>query len=213
MQAALLSPPELSRTTIEDGEEYIVRPFVWDIETADRYKDMFFGVGKKFAILSDDIPRTLDGFLGFVMTPGSVWFEVVRATSDEHIGFVYVTDLVRSRAENRYISATWHGLAWDSKIITRTKVARDAVRAIFKMFRLHRLMAVVPLIFGRTISAAKKIGFRQEGVMQSCRRYNGQWVGVLLMSITEEDLDGQQRTVVCHHCHGSGIEPERRYDG
>jgi L-amino acid N-acyltransferase YncA len=172
-----------------DNVEYAVRPYEWSLARAEEYFPQFVRIG----IFSDDVPKTIDGFLRYVVAAGTVWFETVEVATGKHVGFLYISDLLPSWTEPRYISATWHAVVWDSKAAPRREVARAFIEQIFRLLKLHRLCVSIPLKFGGAIRNAKRLGFKEDGTVRSVRRYNNEWFGVLLMSILESEVvNGRQ---------------------
>jgi RimJ/RimL family protein N-acetyltransferase len=139
-------------------------------------------------VFSDDIPKTPDGFLAYVGLLGSLWFEVICLPTEENVGFLYLSDMLRSFTDKRYLTASFHAIVWDAKAGKRLSVARAFIRQVFRVFRLHRLQAVIPLTRGGAIRITKKLGFKEEGTLREARRYNGVWFGVLLLSLLESEV-------------------------
>lgn len=167
-----------------DGRLCAIRPFVWTVDAVAEYSEAFF----RYKVLSDDIPHTVEGFMTFALTPNALWFEVWDVEARANVGFVYVTDLLPSGIEKRFVSATFHAITWDAKAGRRIELAKDFIGYLFKAFRFHRLQAAIPLRFGGAIRIVKRLGFKDEGVMRSARRFNGEWYGVLLLSILEDEV-------------------------
>ncbi len=185
LQPVVQSSVELLRMTGDDGIEYVVAPFEWSLEKAEKYYPWF----QKFGIFSDDVPPNVEGFLGYTAAARTLWFEVTRSDTGENVGFMYLSDLMASWTDHRYLSASWHSIVWDAHAAYRRNVAREFIKVIFRLFRLHRLNASIPLKFGGVIRNAKKLGFKEEGVLRESRRYKGVWYGVLVLSILESELD------------------------
>lgn len=139
-------------------------------------------------IFSDDIPKTMDGFIAYMVQNRTIWFEVIRVSDEAHIGFVYFSDFLPSWTEKRYISCSFHSIVWDHKATPRRELVLDVIQWVFNAFGIHRMFAAIPLRFGAAIRIAKKFGFVEEGVLRGARRYNGQWYGVLILSILESEL-------------------------
>lgn len=176
--------PEFVQGRGDDGVLYTIRPFTWSIEAAER----FFPIIRNFGIFSDDIEPTVDGFLRFIVGNHSLWFETINE-KDENVGFIYLTDLLTSRTEKRILNATFHAVTWDAKAAPRRVIAEQFIRKIFQVLKLHRLTALIPMKFAGAIRTAKKIGFKDEGVLRSFRRYNGIWFNVLVLSILETEVN------------------------
>lgn len=166
-----------------DGHLYSVVPMAWTLDKIEQYWNLY----EKFDILSDDVPRDKKGFELFIMTSHALWFEIVDLTQKVVIGLMFVSDLQPSLTERRWISALWHAAVWDAKAGIRLPVARESIKQIFKLLRLHRLEVIIPLTAGGAIRTAKKIGFIDEGVMRSFFRIRGEWRSALRMSIIEND--------------------------
>lgn len=186
---AAVLPLELLRETGEDGVEYIIRPFRWSLEQTEYYYSRF----KSYHIFSDDIPDSPESFIAYVGLTGTLWFEGVRADTEENVGFVYLTDMQPSWNEKRFLSAFFHAVTWDAKAAWRQAVAKAFIRRVFKVFGLHRLQAAVPMKYGGAIRTLKKLGFVEEGRLVEARRYDGIWFDVLLLSILEGELNGHRR--------------------
>jgi L-amino acid N-acyltransferase YncA len=182
-------PAEIVRVTGTDGISYSVRLYEWTLEKAEKYASEFFRVG----IFTDDVPNNVNGFLRYLGQAGTIWFETVETESGKHIGFMYVSDLLPSWTERRFLSATWHAVVWDARAAPRREVAAAFIREIFKLLKLHRLAVSIPLKFGGAIRNSKLLGFKEDGVVRSVRRYKGEWYNVLLMSILEDEVtNGRQ---------------------
>ena len=181
---AVSSQLEWFRETGADGVEYVVRPFEWTLTEAEKYSETF----AKFRIFVDDVAKDLNGFLASMMGSRSLWFEVAEAVTGEHVGFIYLTDLVPSGTERRMVSATFHATVWDANATSRLGVAKRFIRELFRSLRLHRLVAIVPLNKGGAIRVMKRLGFKQEGVLRQVVRYNGAWYSALLLSVLEDEV-------------------------
>ena len=177
-------PDTIFTVVCGDSKEYGVRSFHWTLDRADLYKDKFF----EAKILSDDITRDLLGFLSYAAQPNMLWFEIYETETDASVGFISLSDMLRSFAEDRIISATWHAVVWDAKAAPRRDIATRFIKWAFDTFRLHRLNAMIPLNRGGVARFAKRIGFQEEGILRQARRYNGEWYGVLMLSILETEV-------------------------
>jgi RimJ/RimL family protein N-acetyltransferase len=169
---------ELVQATGADGREYSVRSINWDLEKVQRYWEQI----SKFPIFSDDMEKSPQGFLKFVLNAGALWFELYDLLDEKAIGLMYLTDMTQS-STGKLIEATWHAMVWDAKAGLRRPVFRAAIRAIFAQLGFHRLRAEIPLHFGGVIRQAKKIGFKEEGRLRESRQYNGIWFDALLLSV------------------------------
>jgi RimJ/RimL family protein N-acetyltransferase len=167
----------------EDDVEYIIRPFKWTLEAVEKYLQEFV----RFNIFTDDVPHTSDGFLA-TMGGATLWFEMVKAETEENVAFLYLTDFIPSLTEKRFISATFHAVTWDAKAAPRRELVRRFLKEMFRRFKLHRIQAAVPLSRGGAIRTLHRLGFQDEGVMREPVRYGGSWYGVLLMSILENEV-------------------------
>lgn len=167
-----------------DNIVYQVVLLSWSLENIERFSERF----RQFKILSDEVQKTREGFEHFVLQSGAIWFETITKDAQESVGIMYIADFVRSSVENRYISASFHLSMWDSKISERMPVLREAVREIFKLFKLHRLEMEIPLYAGGAIRVAKKSGFVEEGVRREARRYHGKWWNVLHLAMLETEV-------------------------
>lgn len=181
---------EFVRATGEDGIEYIIRPFEWSLERVESYYHRF----KSYHIFSDDIPDTSEAFITYVGLAGTLWFEGVRADTEENVGFVYLSDMQPSWNEKRYLSAFFHAVTWDAKAAHRRAVAKAFIRQVFKVFRLHRLQAAVPAKYGGAIRTLKKLGFADEGRLRKARKYDGVWFDVILLAMLEGEGNGNGRS-------------------
>lgn len=169
----------------KDDRLYAVRPFIWTVDAIEHYSAIF----ARYQTLSDDIGKDQISFFKFVTAPSTLWFEVIDVKSMQNVGFIYLSDMLRSGVEDRFISATFHAITWDAKAGRRLELAQKFIQHLFKTFRLHRLTAAIPLRFGGAIRIAKRLGFKEDGVLRSARRYNGEWFGVLVLSIIENEVD------------------------
>jgi hypothetical protein len=176
--------PEFVKGLGDDGVEYTIQPFNWDVDKACHYYPLIKG----FGIHSDDIPDSVEGFLTYVVAARSLWFEVLN-DKGENVGFIYLSDLLKSFTENRYINATFHAITWDAKAAPRRVIAGKFIRKIFEVLRLHRLTAMIPAKFTGAIRTAKKLGFKDEGRLRAFRRYNNVWFDVIVLSILESEVD------------------------
>jgi RimJ/RimL family protein N-acetyltransferase len=174
----------LARLSGDNGHVYVVRPKSWTVEKVEKAWERF----NRYNILSDDVPKSLDGFWRFVFDGGALWFDVVDETNDEEVGIMYLGDLIPSFVTGRFISATWHGVAWDGKAAPLRPVVRTAIRALFRSLGLHRLQAEIPACYGGAIRTILKLGFTEEGRYRSARRLNGTWYDVKVFSLLEDEV-------------------------
>lgn len=176
--------PEFVQGVGDDGVVYTIRPFTWTVEMAEK----FFPIIHSFGILSDDVPDSVEGFLTYIVGSHSLWFEIVNE-KDENVGFLYISDLLKSYTEPRFINATFHAITWDAKAAPRRVIAEKFIRKIFGVLRLHRLTAMIPAKFTGAIRTAKKLGFKDEGRFRALRRYKNVWFDVIVLSILESEIN------------------------
>ena len=175
---------ELTRGRGTDGREYIVTPVSWTLKKVEEC----WGHITNFHIFSDDVDKSVEGFLNFVLGSGALWFEIVDAETSEAIGLMYLTDVKKSYTGSM-TEACWHSMVWDAKAGPRRPIAQDAVRAIFRTFGFHRLRAEIPMHFGGVIRQAKKLGFKEEGRLREAKQYNGIWYDALILSILAKEVE------------------------
>lgn len=168
-----------------DGVTYAIRYMAWDLEKAKAAFDRYM----IHQTLSDDIPKTFDGFLVFVMAGGSLWFEVVDIELGQQIGLMHVNGLSPSLVEKRYISAQFHAITWDAKAAYRLNLVKAFIRWLFTNLKLHRLQAEIPPKFGGAIRTLLKVGFTSEGRLRQARRYGGEWYDVVVLGVLEQEVD------------------------
>lgn len=164
--------------------DYTIRPLVWDLQKVETYAPRFLKVG----VFSDDIPQDVYGFLRYVLATKSLWWEIIRESTKESLGFIYLSDMMPSWTEKRYISAHMHAIVWDAKMAPLHPAGKGFILWAFKWFRLHKLYVAIPAKFGGSIRNAKKIGFREEARLREARRYNGVWFDVILLSLLEQEV-------------------------
>ena len=184
------SQPELLRGIGKDGIEYVIRPFEWSLDRALGYYERFAA----FGLISDHVPKNMQGFIRTMVGSFSLWFEMVRTDSGENVGFIYLTDMCPSLTEKRYLSATIHAVTWDSKASPRLDLAKRFLVNLFRMFKFHRLQMVIPCNRGGAIRMAKRLGFKDEGVMRSSVSYKGIWFNTLLLSLLEGEVENGSRS-------------------
>lgn len=168
----------------KDGEYYKLIPVTWTLAKMEEV----WGHMENHEILSDDVPHNLGGFSAWVLKNGAVWWEGIQESTGESMGLFYLTDIVPSMTEKRIISATWHAMVWDSNASARLPIVRLAIKNVFKIFKLHRLEAHIPVYFGGAIRVSRKIGFVPEDRARSARRIHDKWYDVLNLSILEEEV-------------------------
>lgn len=184
MTLALQLPNEILHEFGTDGVDYIIRPYQWDLASAEKYLGEFI----RCKLISDTVPKDLDGFLVSMVGSKTLWFEAVNSYTGENVGFFYLTDLIPSHTEKRFVSATFHAVVWDGKAHSRIGVGKAFIKRVFEMFRLHRLQAIIPLNRGGAIRNLKRLGFKDEGVLREAVAYNGDWFSVLILSILEGEV-------------------------
>lgn len=181
-----------------------MRPFEWTLARVEEFWPHFERAG----IFSDDIPKSADGFISYIIANRTLWFEVLKAEGNEHIGFVYFSDFLGSWTEKRYLSCSFHSIVWDHRARGRETVVLKLIGLIFLWFGIHRMFAAIPLKFGGAIRIAKQLGFKEEGILHEARRYNGEWFGVLILSMTEGELNQDKTASIpsrkCPMCNGKG---------
>lgn len=182
--STIVAERELVRAYGSDGHEYIVRPTQWDVDRLKATWDKY----SRFNILSDDVPKTVQGFSQFVINGGALWFDIVDLTYGAEIGLMYLGDLVPSYVTGKFISATWHAIAWDSKAGPRRPVARAAIKELFRQLGFHRIQTEIPACYGGAIRTVLKIGFVEEGRYRQARRLEGVWYDVRVFSLLEDEV-------------------------
>lgn len=173
---------ELVQATGADGREYSVRGMNWDL---DKIQASWSQISK-FPIFSDDMDKTPQGFLRFVLNGGAIWFDIYDLLDEQPVGLMYLTDMTEA-SNGRLIEAMWHAMVWDAKAGPRRPIFRAAIKAVFAQLGFHRLRAEIPLHFGGVIRQAKKIGFKEEGRLRESKQYNGIWFDALLLSVLEKE--------------------------
>ena len=175
---------ELVASTGLDGHEYVVRQI--NLNLADLYE-----MSEKFArheIFSDDFPVTKDSFARYVISSGSLWYEIYDLTKDEQVGVIYLTQLLPSEVRNILVGAEFHAELWDSNAKDRIPIGKAAIAALIRLFKIHRLYAQVPMKHGGAIRNLLKLGFIDEGRMRQARAYKGEWYDTMILSILESEV-------------------------
>lgn len=88
--------------------------------------------------------------------------------------------------------AAIHVVLWDEEArrecLKKTAIPKRAVRDIFRLLRLQRLEAYIPVRKRTGCQYAEAVGFRMEGILRKYDKYDGDLVDVAVYSILSEDL-------------------------
>lgn len=175
---------ELTRGRGSDEKEYAVIALAWSLEKVENYWERI----SKFPIFSDDVEKSQQGFLNFVLNSGAIWYEIVDGESNSVIGLMYLTDIKVAHTQ-RMTEATWHSMVWDATVGPRKPIAKAAIAAMFRIYGFHRLRAEIPTHFGGVIRMAKKLGFKEEGRLREAKEYKGIWFDSVILSILASEVE------------------------
>lgn len=110
---------------------------------------------------------------------------IVNKATGGLIGYAGVSQLSRANRSGEYFIFLGDKQSWNKGFGTET--TRAIVRHSFEALELNRLMLTVSAIHPAAITAYRRSGFQEEGVLrQACFR-NGRFHDKIVMSILRED--------------------------
>lgn len=102
------------------------------------------------------------------------------------VGFVAAMDVARGISHTAFLGYTIYNNYWGHGY------GKEAVRAMFDIgfrdLRLHRLEAGIEPGNTRSLRLAKSLGMRREGLKKRAIHLRGQWVDLVMYTVTTEDL-------------------------
>jgi ribosomal-protein-alanine N-acetyltransferase len=169
-----------------------------EIRPADASSLMAMLTSEEVAEFISPLPRTLDGFRGFIhdvhaarQSGKSFCFGIVPDGYDDAMGLFQVRQL-----DFGFASAEW-GFALGSPF-WGTGAFQEGARAVidfaFDVVGVHRLEARSIASNGRGNAALRKMGAMQEGVLRRSFVRNGRYFDQILWSIVKDEW-GQARVV------------------
>lgn len=186
---------ELAKAEGLDGHTYTARSLTWTVDLMDEYWKFI----QQAHIISDHGPKNAVDFLQHTLTTPTIWLDLYDETEEKVVGLIYIDEMVGEPKD--MVQANWHALVFDRKVTPRKPIFQAAIRAIFERFGFHRLQVIIPMHFGGTIRAARRIGFKDEGSakigdqyvsgiarLRQNTRYNGVWYDSILMSILRSEV-------------------------
>jgi ribosomal-protein-alanine N-acetyltransferase len=121
-------------------------------------------------------PTTSLGFRALVkrmQEPASLGFVVRRAATDELVGHIAVTNIVRGFFQSAYLG--YYAFAGHERQGLMGAALRQTVRMAFSRFKLHRLEANIQPDNVASIALVRSCGFKQEGYSPRYLKIRGRW--------------------------------------
>lgn len=168
----------------------------------DSLKMLFDLHSQHESLFSDLIDKSFERFAAYLVNNARFFTEVVTLPDREHVGFLYLTDLLLNEVEpNQIVSAFGHFSFWSGKLGERRRMIRELIELIARGFKMHRLSVRLPVYAPGAIRAATKIGFtgdfpfrlrdreiKVEAVLREAIKYKGEWREMIIMSLVGDEL-------------------------
>lgn len=152
----------------------------WDNKLLDK-NDLTKSKFKKMLQLHA-IRRKKDTFYDFV---------AFDKNSGQLIGFSSLMDISRGIFQNAYLGYGIFNQYWGNGF--GKEMVKATTEIAFKDLQIHRLEAGIEPKNKRSISLAKAIGMRREGLSKRRLYLNGKWTDLVLYAMTAEETDKKVR--------------------
>lgn len=165
----------------EDGNTYLVKPFEATLERLEH----LWSVVEEFAILrSDHTKGDFDGFMDYVMAPGTVILTVSQVDGEdiEEVGVLYADEIIPKH------SARAHFIFWDLRMAGRQRLLLATLRDFMEDFELERAEIEVPVIGFAVLRRLYKMGIFLEGRLRNRLQQGGEWQDTYVFSILRDEL-------------------------
>lgn len=168
-------PVKVGRTIVLQ-EPYTVREMVM----TKAKLDWLWAEMSKYRTLFNDFTRgSIENFVAMTVDKNSLWFEVLE--DEAVIGMIYFTDI------HRVIDCEAHIVFFDLKLLEKAPLCRTVAQWMFNNFPLVRISAVIPEIYRFTITLARRIGFRKEGVRRNTQLMGNKLVNEIILGMLREE--------------------------
>ena len=116
----------------------------------------------------------------------SVYFGIIKKDEDRIIGYVFLTNIVKSHRVAREF-----GIVIGEKSLWGCGYGSEATKLIleygFKHLKLHRIQLIVLDFNERALHMYRKLGFVDEGIQREALIVDGRWSNVVMMSMLEQE--------------------------
>jgi len=167
--------------TSEDGETYFLQPFE---ATLNRVEKLWAVVQKHAPLTSDFTRGDFDFFLGYVLSPGTVFISVFQQVDEkvEEVGVLYADTIVPG------LYAKVHFIFWDLIMRGRQKVLFTALRGFMDDFKLHKVEIEVPINAYAALRRLRRMGLLPEGRRREATKQKGEWLDTLVFGVLDDDV-------------------------
>lgn len=161
----------------EDGKTYEVLPFLL---TPERVRFLYSVYQKYDILLSDPFKKDVDAFMDYIMSPGTVLFEIIL--DDVPVGITYADTIVPKH------NANVHYIFWDLRTKGRQRLLLSILRNFMESLDLNRVTMAVPVFAFAALNRLKHMGAWLEGRRRAAVLRNGEWEDQLVFSILRSEL-------------------------
>jgi len=132
-------------------------------------------------LFSDLTINDVPNFIAVVTSENSLWFEVRE--NNVLIGIVWFGEM------HQVTDCLGHMVFFDRRPAEKKQVCVLIVKWMFSNFPLERISVNVPVIYDRTLSLLRTIGFTTEGKKRHASLIGGKWQDHILYGITREEAE------------------------
>lgn len=181
------------------GELLGARPFELTRKSLEKLYDLH---KQHDSLFSDLIEHTFERWASYTVSCARFFVEVIDIPTREHVGFLYLTDLMQNENEPcQVVSAYGHFSFWSGRLGERRKLVKELLELFAESFEMHKLYVRLPVYAPGAIRAAVKLGFtgpfkyrlrdrdiQVEAQLREAIKYKGEWRDVIIMSLVGDEL-------------------------
>ena len=170
----------------DEPEGKVIR-HVYEVQLTKENIHKFWNRARQFPTLfskelGDDFGQFLSYFVsevnGAPFGHGIIW------RVDDWTGAYYLTDIRPG------LDGMVHFAFFDRRLKGRQDITRKMLAYVMDTYKFHRLSALLPLyVKGATLKFAADVGFRAEGRIRKCVKYNGEWFDALIYGLLENEVE------------------------
>lgn len=155
---------------------------VSDLELTPEKLEVMWQRLQKYRSLFSDLSRgDKQGWIDYITSPDTFWFEVTEKDGGGAVGMVYFQGFQKGT------EIEGHMVYFDRKPAEKIEVTRDILNFMFKSFPIQRIVVEIPHIYRATYRLLERLGFKKEGRKREAVLLGGTWQDTFIFGLTRRD--------------------------